>query len=105
VAERIAEIHEVTRGTYGWPRVRAKLRREGLHISREPVGRIMRQWELIGRRSAVNPHHPSDPEAVALDRRKRAFDQGRGVREHGGAGQFVTSEQATIQSLTVTEQD
>ena len=40
---RIAGIHAESRGTYGWPRVHAQLRREGVHVGRKRVARIMRQ--------------------------------------------------------------
>jgi hypothetical protein len=43
LAERIEAIHEASRGTYGWPRVHRDLRREGIHVSRKRVARIMRQ--------------------------------------------------------------
>jgi len=77
LGERIAEIHEATRGVYGWPRVHAQLRREGFYVSRKRVARIMRQRGLIGRckrrwtRTTI-----SDPEAVAVDLIKRAFGPG-----------------------------
>ncbi len=33
LAERIEAIHNASRGTYGWPRVQAQLRRDGHHVS------------------------------------------------------------------------
>jgi transposase InsO family protein len=77
LAERIEAIHTRSRGTYGWPRVHRALRRDGVHISRKRVARIMRQRGLIGRcrrrwcRTTI-----SDPEVVAVDRLKRAFGPG-----------------------------
>jgi transposase InsO family protein len=77
LGERIAEIHTAMRGVYGWPRVYAQLRREGFHVSRKRVARIMRQRGLIGRckRRATKTTF-SDPEAAAVDLLKRAFGPG-----------------------------
>jgi transposase InsO family protein len=74
---RIAEIHAESRGTYGWPRVYAQLRREGVHVGPKRVARIMRQRGLIGRckRRWTKTTDP-DPEAAAVDRLKRAFGPG-----------------------------
>ena len=68
LGDRIAEIHAESRGTYGWPRVYAALRREGYHVGRKRVARIMRQRGLIGRckRKWTRPTF-SDPEAAAVD--------------------------------------
>jgi transposase InsO family protein len=77
LGERIAEIHAESRGTYGWPRVYAQLRREGFHVGRKRVARIMRQRGLIGRcKRKWTKTTFSDPEAVAVDLLKRAFGPG-----------------------------
>ena len=74
---RIAEIHAESRGTYRWPRVYAQLRREGLHVGRKRVARIVRQRGLIGRcKRRWTKTTVSDPEAAAVDRLKRAFGPG-----------------------------
>ena len=49
LGERIEQIHARSRGTYGWPRVRAELRRDGVRTSGKRVARLMRQRGLIGR--------------------------------------------------------
>jgi putative transposase len=74
---RIAVIHAESRGTYGWPRVHAQLRRDGVHVGRKRVARIMRQRGWIGRckRRWTKTTDP-DPEATAVDRLKRAFGPG-----------------------------
>ena len=43
---RIGEIHAEFRGSYGWPRAYAQLRRDGHHLGRKWVARIMRQATL-----------------------------------------------------------
>ena len=47
--ERIGEIHAVSRGTYGSPRVHAQLLREGVEVSKERVARLMGAAGLRGR--------------------------------------------------------
>ncbi|HUS22629.1 MAG TPA: IS3 family transposase [Aeromicrobium sp.] len=74
LAERIEEIFEASRATYGWPRVHKALRDEGVHASRKRVARIMRQKGLIGRcRRRRTKTTISDPETRAVDLVKRAF--------------------------------
>ena len=77
LAKAITEIWEGSRGTYGWPRVHAALRRAGIHAGKHRVARLMRQAGLIGRcrRRSVRTTIP-DPEAQALDLVKRIFGPG-----------------------------
>ena len=42
LGERIQEIYDELRGTYGWPRVHRALRDDGVHVGRKRVARIMR---------------------------------------------------------------
>ena len=77
LARRIAEIHTASRGTYGWPRVHAALRRQGICASRKRVARIMRQKGLIGRcRRRWTTTTISDPEVRAVDLVRRVFGPG-----------------------------
>lgn len=48
LAEKIAEIHAQSRGTYGSPRVHAELRRDGIRVGRKRVERLMRAAGLCG---------------------------------------------------------
>ena len=76
---RIEQIHARSRGTYGWPRVRAELRRDGVPASGKRVARIMRQRGLIGRcRRRWTTTTIPDPDLTdaAVDRLKRAFGPG-----------------------------
>jgi hypothetical protein len=59
LAQRIQAIWEDSKGTYGWPRVHRQLRRDGVHVSRKRVARIMRHKGLIGRcrRRWTQDHH------------------------------------------------
>lgn len=70
---RIATIHAESGGRYGSPKVRHELRRQGSHVSKRRVERIMRGAGIVGtqrRRHATttrsNPKHPV--EANVLDR-------------------------------------
>jgi putative transposase len=70
-------IFDDSRGTYGWPRVHKELRRQGVHVSRKRVARIMRQKGLVGRcRRRSTRTTFSDPETKAADLIKRAFGPG-----------------------------
>ena len=48
LAERIRAVHDRSGGTYGAPRVHAQLRRDGVHVSRKRVARLMRAHGLQG---------------------------------------------------------
>jgi putative transposase len=48
LTERIRQIHERSRGTYGAPRVHAEFRREGVRVGRKRVERLMRSCGLSG---------------------------------------------------------
>lgn len=77
LADKIAEVFDASRGTYGWPRVHAALRRGGICASRKRVARLMAQAGLVGRcRRKKTRTTFSDPEAKALDLIKRAFGPG-----------------------------
>ena len=48
LTERIREIHANSRATYGSPRVHAELRRQGVHVGRKRVERLMAAADLSG---------------------------------------------------------
>ncbi len=48
LTEKIREVHERSRGTYGYPRVHAELRALGVRCSRKRVARLMRKDGLRG---------------------------------------------------------
>ena len=75
LGERIQDIYDESRGTYGWPRVHRALRDDGVHVGRKRVARIMRTQGLIGRcRRRWIKTTISDPDVVAVDLLKRNFD-------------------------------
>jgi transposase InsO family protein len=77
LAQRIQAIWEDSKGTYGWPRVHRQLRRDGVHVSRKRVARIMRHKGLIGRcRRRWTRTTISDPGVVTVDLVRRAFGPG-----------------------------
>ncbi len=48
LTERIQEIHEYSRGTYGAPRIHAELKKRGWRVSKKRVARLMRAAGLVG---------------------------------------------------------
>lgn len=78
LAREIQAVYDQSRGTYGWPRVHAQLRKQGICVSRKRVARIMRQRGLVGRcRRRWTRTTISDPDLTgAVDRLKRAFGPG-----------------------------
>lgn len=46
LSERIKEVHEQSKKTYGSPRVTIKLQEEGFHVSRRRVARLMKKLNL-----------------------------------------------------------
>lgn len=75
LTQKIREIHRVSTGTYGAPRVHAELRNQGHHVGRKRVARLMVAAGLAGRckkrwRTTTIP----DPDAeLALDLIRREF--------------------------------
>jgi len=71
---RIQEIHGTSRGTYGSPRVHAKLRRDGVRTGKKRVERLMRSHGLRGRirrrfRKTTDSNHSLPVAPNTLDRR------------------------------------
>ncbi|MBC9731276.1 IS3 family transposase [Streptomyces sp. TRM68367] len=74
LTEKIQRIHADSGGTYGSPRVHAVLKREGVHVGRKRVERLMREDGLAG----ISPRRTSftrrDPKAtLAPDLVQRDF--------------------------------
>ncbi|MER6678802.1 IS3 family transposase [Streptomyces sp. NPDC000983] len=74
LTEKITEVHERSRGTYGAPRVHAVLKREGEECGRRRIARLMRNAGLQGqhrRRRQVttipDPRAASRPDLVVRD--------------------------------------
>jgi putative transposase len=70
LAGRIREIHRDSRGTYGAPRVHAKLRSEGARVGNKRVARLMREEGLEGchRRRRKTPRTTlRDPRAAPAE--------------------------------------
>ena len=73
---RVEAIHQHSRGTYGAPRIRAQLRREGIRSGPRRIGRLMRERGLEGRcRRRSRRTTIPDPEARPVsDLLRRSFD-------------------------------
>ena len=76
LGERIAAIHQESRGTYGSPRVHRQLRREGIACGKKRVARLMAVRGLAGRfKRRWQQTTIADPATLitATDRVQRAF--------------------------------
>ena len=49
LVQKIHEIHQESRGTYGSPRVHKALKRQGEQVSEKRIARLMRQEQVQGR--------------------------------------------------------
>jgi putative transposase len=73
LTEQIKQIHADSGGIYGSPRVHAVLRREGVHVGRKRVERLMREADIAGispRRKGFtrrDPTAPLSPDLVERD--------------------------------------
>lgn len=77
--KQIREVHEESRGTYGWPRVHAELRLGlGMEVNHKRVRRLMREAGLQGlyrrRRRGTTIRNPADDLADDLVNRQFAVD-------------------------------
>ncbi|MQA17632.1 MAG: IS3 family transposase, partial [Pseudonocardiaceae bacterium] len=77
--KQIQEIHEQSRGTYGWPRVHAELQLGlGVEVNHKRVARLMREAGLQGlyrrRRRGCTIRNPADDLATDLVNRQFTVD-------------------------------
>ncbi|MDK1348935.1 IS3 family transposase [Streptomyces sp. 378] len=74
LTEQIKEIHADSGGIYGSPRVHAVLKREGVHVGRKRVERLMREAEIAGISPRRGGFTRRDPKAtLAPDLVERDF--------------------------------
>jgi putative transposase len=74
LTQRIRQVHQTSRGTYGAPRIQAELWAEGRAVSRKRVARLMRQAQLVGcRPRGFVRTTVADPSACAPDLVRRDF--------------------------------
>ena len=64
LAEQIKEIHTDSGGIYGSPRVHAVLKREGVHVGRKRVERLMREADLAVVSPRLKGFTRRDPQAT-----------------------------------------
>ena len=72
--QRVREVHEHSRSTYGSPRVLRELRRDGLLVGKRRVERAMRSLGLTARKkrrfrvtTAADPKHAVEPNVLARE--------------------------------------
>jgi putative transposase len=66
LTERIREIHQRSRETYGYPRVHAELRALGLRCNRKRVARLMRKDGLRGCMRGPKRKHTTHQDSLAV---------------------------------------
>ena len=76
LAQRIGRIHHDSRGTYGAPRVHARLHRDGVCVGPRRVARLMRERGLVGcrRRRFQRTTIPDPQQPATVDLLQRHFD-------------------------------
>ena len=78
LTERIRNIHERSKGTYGAPRIHAELADEGIHAGRKRVARLMQAADLQGvsrrQRPRTTQRQPATPPAPDLVQRDFSAD-------------------------------
>jgi putative transposase len=77
--EQIKQVHQDSQRTYGAPRIKARLEREGTHISRTRTNRLMRQagCQTKYRRKFVTTTNSSSTQNAAPNRLNREFQASR----------------------------
>ena len=100
--DQIRAVHADSKATYGWPRVHAELRHQGIRASRKRIARLMRDAGLSGmvrrRRGRTTIRVPgvaTAPDLVRRDFAPTAPNRPSGRRLHGdrdlgGSGQYVS---------------
>ena len=75
LSQKICEIHEKSRGTYGAPCIHAELADEGVHVGRKRVARLMRAENLRGvsRRKVLHTTQRKPSARPAPDLVQRSF--------------------------------
>jgi putative transposase len=66
LTERIREIHQLSRETYGYPRVHAELRALGVRCNRKRVARLMRKDGLRGCMRGPRRKHTTRQDPLAI---------------------------------------
>jgi putative transposase len=64
LTEKIREIHDRSRGTYGSPRVHAALRNEGIRVGKKRVARLMKAADLKGASRRKRPSTTNSQESA-----------------------------------------
>ena len=95
LTERIREIHQSSRGTYGYLRVHAELRALGVRCNRKRVARLMRKDGLRGCMRGRRRKHTTRQDPLAIPapdlveqellchRPRSAVDGGHHISAHG----------------------
>jgi putative transposase len=107
LTEKITEIHERSRGTYGAPRVHAALKNEGAECGRRRVARLMRQAGLVGKHRK-RKHRTTIPDPQATTRPDlvlRDFQPAAGALDTRWCGDitYIPTEEGWLYLATVID--
>lgn len=107
LTEKITEVHAVSRGSYGAPRIHAALQREGERCGRRRVARLMRQRGLQGqhRRRRQRTTIPDPRAAVRPDLVLRDFQPNPAKRDVRWCGDvtYIPTEEGWLYLATVID--
>ncbi len=105
LSKRIRAIHERSRQTYGARRIHAELEAEGVAVSRQRVGRLMRALGLAGvtRRKRRCTTRRDPQAAVAADRVQRRFEASRPNRLWVADITYVPTQEGFVYLATVLD--
>jgi putative transposase len=102
---RIKEIHMASHGTYGTRRIRQALLRQGLHVSRRRIGKLMKQHQLICKskrrfKVTTNSNHALP---ISPNRLRRNFFAGQANQKYVGDITYICTQEGWLYLAVVID--
>ena len=101
----IRSAHTASRGCYGWPRIWAQLRRQGVRVGKERVRRLMQRHGIVGRakrryKATTNSNHALP---VAENLLARQFKPERPNQAWAGDITYISTQEGWLYLATVID--